>query len=118
MGAARARIPPELAEQFERLGEPVVIHRLTRFDDPTFCRAAREWLAEREAARRLVRHNQELASERQDRRRTAILTSALILSWVILFAFFTLLPGRDIAAPEPELAHPLGVPSAQQSRGE
>jgi hypothetical protein len=113
MGAVGARIPPELAEQFERLGEPVVIHRLTRFDDPAFCRAARDWLADREAARRMARHSRERASERRERRRTAILTSALMLTWVILFAFFILLPWQDAGAPAPEPAHPPDVPSAQ-----
>jgi hypothetical protein len=92
MGALSARIPPELAEQFERLSEPVVIHRLTRFDDPALCRAARDWLTEREAVRQAARHWQEMAIGRRERRRTATLAGTLVLAWAaILAAFFVLI---------------------------
>ena len=82
MGVAGARIPPEFTEQFERLGEPVVIHRLTRFDDPAWCRAARDWLAEREA----MRHGEELVVERRERRRTAVYVAAMALAWVAILS--------------------------------
>lgn len=99
MGAVRARIPPELAEQFEKLGEPVVIHRLTRFDDPAFRTAARDWLADREAARQVARHGRELAEEKRERRRMILLVAGMVVAWTAMLSLFFLQPSPP---PRPE----------------
>jgi hypothetical protein len=90
MAAAGAGIPPEFVEQFERLGEPVVIHRLTRFDDPELRRAAREWLSQRQAEReaRQFLHRRDVA--RRLRRRTVLFAAAMILVWTGVILFFLL----------------------------
>jgi hypothetical protein len=98
MGALHARIPPELAEQFEKLGEPVVVHRLTRLDDPAFCRAARDWLADRETARQVARHGRELVEDRRERRRMILLAAGLVIAWSAILSALLLQP----AAPPPQ----------------
>jgi hypothetical protein len=110
MGALHARIPPDLVEQFEKLGEPVVVHRLTRFDDPVFCRAARDWLADRETARQVARHGRELAEDRRERRRIILLAAALIIAWLAILAALLLQPATA-PSQEPLEAGPRSQPA-------
>lgn len=91
MAAAKAKVPPDLAREFEALGVPVVTHRLTRFKDARLREAAHLWLAEKRTAQDLSRREAEEAASRRSRRRftrvavAAVLLCAAALTVIIVF---------------------------------
>lgn len=88
---AGGRIPPEFQQLFESLGEAVVIHRLTRFEDRAQRDAALEWLRQREAARRKMRDDEERLEEQRDRRRLIMLVAGMALTSAAAALAFILL---------------------------
>jgi phage terminase Nu1 subunit (DNA packaging protein) len=81
-----ATVPSDLVREFEAMGEPVVAHRFTRFDDARMRAAAQEWLAQRTAEREAALDAAESEAERRGRRITAALAVATVLGWGVALA--------------------------------
>ena len=90
MAVAKANVPPDLAREFEAMGEPVVTHRLTRFKDAHMRAAAHEWLAQQQAEREAVQRTAISRAGRRNRWIVAILAVAMVLGWAAAFALFFL----------------------------
>lgn len=86
MAAAEAKVPPDLAREFEALGVPVVTHRLTRFKDARLREAAHLWLAEQRSAQEASRRRSEQDADRLSRRRVAYAAAAAVLAWAAALA--------------------------------
>jgi hypothetical protein len=86
MAVANAKVPPDLAREFEALGVPVVTHRLTRFKDARLREAAHLWLAEQRLKREAARWRAEQVAERRSRRRLILAIIAALLGWAVLAA--------------------------------
>jgi hypothetical protein len=84
MAVANAKVPPDLAREFEALGVPVVTHRLTRFKDARLREAAHLWLAEQRLKREAARWRAEQVADRRSRRRLALAAVAGLLGWGVL----------------------------------
>jgi hypothetical protein len=87
MAAANAKVPSDLAREFEALGEPVVTHRLTRFKDARLREAAHLWLAQQQAEREAMLHAAN--TQRADRRYRGLVFIAIaigIIGWAIAIA--------------------------------
>jgi uncharacterized protein YceH (UPF0502 family) len=85
-------IPPEFRQQFESLGEAVVIHRLTRFEDRAQREAALEWLRQREAARCEAEAEKERHAEQRENRRMALVAACTAVMIVATLSFVILRP--------------------------
>lgn len=79
-------IPRKFLRQFEALGEPVVIHRLARFDDRAQREAALEWLRQCRAARREAQVERERQKGRRENRRVAIAAIGTVAVILTIFA--------------------------------
>jgi hypothetical protein len=88
MAVARAKVPPDLAREFEAMGEPVVTHRLTRFKDARLRAAAHDWLAQQKEGREAARRAELRKAERRNRLIIAILAAATIAGWGVAIAIF------------------------------
>jgi hypothetical protein len=87
MAVAKAKVPPDLAREFEALGEPVVTHRLTRFKDARLREAAHLWLAQQRAERDAMRRAAETQrASRRYRRFLVVATAIGIIGWAIAIA--------------------------------
>lgn len=84
MAVANAKVPPDLAREFEALGVPVVTHRLTRFTDARLREAAHFWLAEQRLKHEAARWRAEQAAEHRSRRRLVLAVIAGLLGWAVL----------------------------------
>jgi hypothetical protein len=70
-------LTPELRFEFSRLGEAVVIHRLTKFESRAIREAAFAWLREQQEARERS-HHQRRQSERVSERRWMLIAATVI----------------------------------------
>jgi hypothetical protein len=86
MAVAKASIPPDLAREFEAMGEPVVTHRLTRFHDVRKREAAHLWLAQQKAERDTARLAAAREAARRSRRFTVLLAAATLIGWGVALA--------------------------------
>lgn len=80
MGAdlqANSILTPELRYEFNRLGEAVVVHRLTKFESRAIREAALEWLREQQEVRDR-RHHERRRGERTRERRWIIIAATVI----------------------------------------
>lgn len=80
MAAAKAKVPPDLAREFEALGVPVVTHRLTRFKDARLREAAQLWLAEQRSAQDSSRRQAVEEASRRSRRRLTVVAIAAVIA--------------------------------------
>jgi hypothetical protein len=70
-------LTPELRFEFNRLGEAVVVHRLTKFESRAIREAAFEWLRERQEQRQHSDHRRRQV-ERARERRWVIIAATVI----------------------------------------
>ncbi len=70
-------LTPELRFEFDRLGEAVVVHRLTKFESRAIREAAFEWLRERQAQRE-CQHNERRRNARVREQRWVIIAVTAI----------------------------------------
>lgn len=87
MGAnlrANTVLTPELRYEFSRLGEAVVVHRLTKFESRAIREAAFEWLREQQQQRERLHHERQRNEHARERR--WIIIAATVIGCIHIMA--------------------------------